>query len=820
MWLSKKIKKKNNGPNLGLRGEFIFQFVLIALIPLLFASLIAYTYGKQALEKTIGQGLVQVAQEKLDQADHSIALRIETIYKYIKTIRSKVALANSTTGQNEERPTDLQLLEANNLLRDDVRQLEGYAGPNSQIVITNAHRQIIQASNIDTLFSTVEDGWWDRSFNNNLGYDVIEDITFDGQRHQLTIALPIRDQMEKNVLGVLKATLVLPELVDLVKDSTYGRKVTDVSAHTSVALRTVIIDQYGRIVAAPTSSKYTFGDHIDQSDAAMAAIIAATSQNGEHYNYQMRAERADQQPPVDVKNLVALQAEPQVYGWARTQTWQQRWPDQQISQNFSKWTVLVFQPASVAFEGITQLTKRILNFTMVSCVAIIPIAWLVSLRIVTPIMQVVDGVRAVGQGKFDLKIPVTTGNELGLLAEEFNAMRSNLESAVENLRQEEQKMTAIVNSLSEGLIVIDSHNCVLHINPTAERLLNIPHGAQNRELSQIIQDEALIEALQQGAQHTTGEKLTGIDTDNAYKLAATNPLIGVEGKIMTTEITLHNSSETEVTKDGQIILRVITAPYLDENGAILGSVYVFENVTRKKEIDQMKSDFISLVSHELRTPLTSIIGFVSLVLEGKAGPLNQRQADSLSRVQRQSKRLAALINDLLDISRIEAGRVEFKHHPISMIDIIKDRLGDLRPQADEKSIQLHLIGATEIPSVYGDEEWIGQVLTNLIGNAIKFTPDEGIVSIRVNTPDQVENASNNNTVHIEVIDTGAGVPVEERQKVFDKFYQKSNIHTRQEGGTGLGLAIAKGIIEAHGGNLWIDDGENGEGSNFQFTLPI
>ena len=104
----------------------------------------------------------------------------------------------------------MQLLESNNLLRDDVRQLEGYAGPNSQIVITNAHRQIIQASNIDTFFSMVEDGWWDRAFNNNLGYDVIEDITFDEKRHQLTIALPIRDQMKKNVLGILKATLVLP----------------------------------------------------------------------------------------------------------------------------------------------------------------------------------------------------------------------------------------------------------------------------------------------------------------------------------------------------------------------------------------------------------------------------------------------------------------------------------------------------------------------------------------------------------------------------------------------------------------------------------
>ena len=130
---------------------------------------------------------------------------------------------------------------------------------------------------------------------------------------------------------------------------------------------------------------------------------------------------------------------------------------------------------------------------MISCAIIIPIAWLLSQRIVTPIMQVVSGVRAVGQGEFDQEIPVTTGNELGLLAEEFNAMERNLKSAVENLRQEEQKMTAIVNSLSEGLIVVDSQYRVLHINPTAERLLNIHSSALKQDLATIIKDKNLIE---------------------------------------------------------------------------------------------------------------------------------------------------------------------------------------------------------------------------------------------------------------------------------------------------------------------------------------
>ena len=808
-------------PNLGLRGEFVLQFLLISLIPLLVASAIAYTYGKQALEKTIGKGLVQVAQGKLDQADQSITLRLDTIEKYIKTIQTKVALSNGNRNDSltTNLPTELQLLESNNLLRDDVKQLEGYAGPNSQIIITNATKQIIQSSNQDILYSSVLDEWWEKAYNNNLGYDVIGDIVLEREQYQLTIALPIRDEKQDNVIGILKATLVLPELVDLVKNSNY-RQGDELSV-----LQTVIIDQYGRVVAASNSSEYEFGERIDQSDAAMAAIIASQSEYKEEkwYDYHMRAEKANT-PTRDSKELTDTRELAQVYGWARSRVWHQRWHNRKTRPNFSRWTVLVSQPAVVAFEGITDLTQRILNFTMISCAIIIPIAWLLSQRIVTPIMQVVSGVRAVGQGEFDQEIPVTTGNELGLLAEEFNAMERNLKSAVGNLRQEEQKMTAIVNSLSEGLIVVDSQYRVLHINPTAERLLNVHSSALNQDLAAIIKDKNLIKVLLQGAKRTTTENLN--QTHHLQKRQTSDSPIT---DVVTTEITLgrdknKKENEGEVIrtesdqKEKQIILRVVTVPYLDEEGKILGSVYVFENVTREREIDQMKSDFISLVSHELRTPLTSIIGFVSFVLDGKAGDLNSKQKDSLLRVHRQSKWLADLINDLLDVSRIEAGRTEFERKPVNITRIIKDRVADLRPQAEEKSIQLILDDGIQLPTIYGDEARLGQVLTNLIGNAIKFTPDGGVIRVRANI--KAVKSNNLPSLHIEVIDNGVGIPLDEREKVFDKFYQQSNIHTRQQGGTGLGLAIAKSIISAHHGRLWMDDGEGGQGSNFQFTLPL
>ena len=397
-------------------------------------------------------------------------------------------------------------------------------------------------------------------------------------------------------------------------------------------------------------------------------------------------------------------------------------------------------------------------------------------------MRVAIAARAIGHGEFDQEIPITTNDEVGILAAEFNAMRQNLKSAVEKLMAEEKKMTAVVDGLAEGLILVDSKDHILHINPAAEYILEIEVPNSGEVLTKVVEDD----------------QLTKIFKENKDLIA--------ENQVATSEVTLNHK------KDGQTILRVIATAFLDEVGDVLGTVYLFQDITRDKEIDQMKSDFISLVSHELRTPLTSIIGFVSFILDGKTGTINEKQRDSLMRVHRQSKRLAALINDLLDISRIEAGRIEMKREPTSILEIAKQRFDEIKPQADEKSLQFSLIAPDSLPLTCGDGERIGQVLINLMGNAIKFTPEKGRVVLKLKSDGKI--------IHVEVIDNGFGVPVENRQKVFEKFYQHGDIHTRQEGGTGLGLSIAKSIVEVHGGRIWVDDGEGGRGSNFQFVLPL
>jgi PAS domain S-box-containing protein len=736
---------------MGLRGQLVLLFLLVSLIPLLVVSFMTRALGVNALENTIGKSLVQLSKEKLDRADQSISVRLKAIQRELEAIHDAVDSANRNANN------ELKLFHAGVQLEDNLRRLEDYAGAGSQIIITNSHRQILRATGVALIphFPKIDVDWWYKAYNNGLGYTLIENVEYDlkAQHHYLPIALPIRHKTK--VVGVLRALITLPELSEIVK------KPVDADELGS-EIDVFVVNRFGRVIAAPPESGYSFREHIEMSDAVMEGVINSDAA----YGYKMRGE-AD------------IAGERKIYGWARTRRWEaEKWADE---QNFIHWTVLVSQPESVAFQEIDQLTRKVLFFTVISCFVVIPIAWLVSQRIVTPIMQVARAARAVGQGKFDQDIPITSGDEVGILAEEFNAMRWNLKYAIEKITKEEKKMTAIVNSLAEGLILVDSNNRVLHINPAAEYLLGVNVNQIGEDFTQLIQDGELTKVL------TESQRQVALN-----KTAA---------------------SEVPVDRNGeQLILRVVASPFLDENGAILGTVYVFDDITREKEIDRMKSDFVSLVSHELRTPLTSIIGFVSFILDGKAGAINEKQRNSLMRVQRQSKRLTALINDLLDVSRIEAGRIQMNQSAISIREIANHRIEEIRPQADAKSIALELIAPEFVPTIIGDEERLGQVFTNLIGNAIKFTPENGAITIKLEV--------DSNLIHVEIIDTGPGIPPEERQKIFDKFYQMSDFRTRQQGGSGLGLSIVKSIVEAHGGKVWVDDGIGGKGSNFQFTLPM
>ncbi len=245
--------------------------------------------------------------------------------------------------------------------------------------------------------------------------------------------------------------------------------------------------------------------------------------------------------------------------------------------------------------------------------------------------------------------------------------------------------------------------------------------------------------------------------------------------------------------------------------------YAYELERANKElrkIDEIKSEFVSVASHELRTPLAAIKNAVQLILNGKTGEINENQAKFLSMAERNINRLTNILNNLLDLSRIESGKIDVKFEELDIRIPIEFVLSSLKPHADGKSIRLRAEMSEQLPSVYGDREKVEQVLTNLLGNSIKFTPDGGEVIVSAKPLDALQRK-----LAISVRDSGIGIPNDQLEKIFEKFHQVEGSLHRSVSGTGLGLAITKGLVEANYGTIWVES-EVGRGSTFTFTLPM
>ena len=231
-----------------------------------------------------------------------------------------------------------------------------------------------------------------------------------------------------------------------------------------------------------------------------------------------------------------------------------------------------------------------------------------------------------------------------------------------------------------------------------------------------------------------------------------------------------------------------------------------------KEIDQMKSDFLASVTHELKSPLTSLIMYIDLFWEGAAGELNEKAKKFLKIMGRNSNRLSRFIDDLLDMAKIERGKMEIKKEPLEILIIASETVELMKPQADGKNIEMAMDIPDNLPLVLIDGDRTRQIITNLLSNSIKFTPEKGKISVKIQ--DEKEH------LQVSISDTGIGIPPDKIRKIFDKFEQVKEVRERVKGpkGTGLGLAIVKSLVEAQGGKIRVES-EVGKGSTFYFTLP-
>jgi PAS domain S-box-containing protein len=269
-------------------------------------------------------------------------------------------------------------------------------------------------------------------------------------------------------------------------------------------------------------------------------------------------------------------------------------------------------------------------------------------------------------------------------------------------------------------------------------------------------------------------------------------------------------TESLVIRRGDRWFNITVDPFLDESGNPLGGVHILTDITKEKEVDHIKSELISKVSHELRTPLSIIKDGIALICDGVLGPLQTDQQEIIIRVKKNSDRLARLINDLLDMSQIDSGRMTLKKSLVNISALVAEVLASFQDQAKNKKIELTTKLSQNILPLYLDRDRISRVFTNLVGNSIKFTPEYGRIIVGIK--------DNGNEVEVIISDTGIGISADNIPGLFDRFSQFNRFYGPGERGTGLGLPIAREIIEMHGGRIWVES-EPKKGSTFSFTLP-
>jgi len=354
----------------------------------------------------------------------------------------------------------------------------------------------------------------------------------------------------------------------------------------------------------------------------------------------------------------------------------------------------------------------------------------------------------------------------------------DVEKERKRVEEEKNKTLAVITHLTDGLLVFDKENRLSLINHQAEKFLNIK------------------------TKEVMGRSVSGLADLPNFKILG--DLLGPEIKSV---------FRKELNLGGNFIIEVSTEPMLPK-GEKLGTLVVLHNISREKMVEKIKSEFVSLAAHQLRTPLSAIKWTLKMLLDGDLGEITEEQRDFIEKTYQSNERMIGLINDLLDITRIEEGRYLSKPVLASFEEIVTSVLDFCQQEIIRKEINLELEKPQiKLPQASMDVEKIKLVVQNLIENAIKYTPLGGKITVSVGYREDKKE------IIFSVKDTGVGIPKDQQSRVFTKFFRGANVMRMETEGSGLGLFISKNIIEAHGGKIWFESKE-GQGTTFYMVLPV
>jgi two-component system sensor histidine kinase VicK len=400
-------------------------------------------------------------------------------------------------------------------------------------------------------------------------------------------------------------------------------------------------------------------------------------------------------------------------------------------------------------------------------VAVIAVGYIISRRIIRPIMQLVYTSRVVARGDLTQRTGIQSDDEIGRLAATFDRMTESLaqrtaelEDLLREKRQEASRVQAILSSINEGVLMEERGSQIEVVNPAAQEILS--------RLSE--------------------------------QFGAMKPVREME-----------DTGDTRRFEIGDRVISVQTSPVMMPDNKQLGKVMVIRDITRETEAERLKDEFITQISHELRTPLTSIKGYSDLLLRAMGTPADDQERSFLETINRQADTLVEMITQLIDFTQLEAGNLGLRLEPMTMESVVQYIAEHWAERFAEKGVQFSVQVDGPTPKMLGDEQRLRSALNHLVDNAFKFTQEGGEVTLSL--------SANKDSVTVQVTDTGVGIASVDQTYLFTRFYRVSLERTLDARGAGVGLYVAKAIVEGHGGKIWVES-ELGRGSTFAFTLPL
>lgn len=456
-----------------------------------------------------------------------------------------------------------------------------------------------------------------------------------------------------------------------------------------------------------------------------------------------------------------------------------------VKQNVKDLSTLNEKAMLESKQDATQQTEEYMRaILLISALAVIGglvIARFYSNKILNPLQILTESIRKVRAGELNQQIIINSNDETNKLAIEFNEMTNRLQtyekSTLGTLMSEKNKSLAIVKSISDPLLVLDTNYKIILINKACEDFFKVIESKTiGKHYLEVIRNSEIFDHISSMIEHNDE----------------------------------HSERILRIAKDQDYYFNVVLTMFKDTESKNKGIIVSLQNVTELKELEKVKTEFVATISHEFKTPLTSIIMAASMLLEGSLGEINEEQKDVINSLMEDGQRLSGLVNELLELSRIESGKAVYSFAPCSINAIVESSMKMFFDIAQRRNINLINEMNEDLPIVHADFEKIHWVMNNLISNALKYTNAGDFITVSA-----VEKGK---SIFVSVKDTGAGIPAQFIERIFDKFVQVNgrDIEVR---GTGLGLSVAKEIISAHKGEIWVKS-ELDSGSIFTFTVPI